>query len=162
MQTGAPKWTPGSRAATAPDGAWLWSPAAGRFVAVEPRFFELHPIEDAARAVALQRGECLALGASQLLLWAPDYAPTLRHRGRIAVALEVATAWYDGAPELWVAGKPYVFLRAGAVEHVAWLQTYATERPVGFTYDGASLYHLIDLSEAAEGVLVVELVRAPE
>jgi len=39
--------------------------------------------------------------------------------------------------------QPHAFLRAGAVEHVAWRQTYAAERAVGFTYDGASLYHLI-------------------
>lgn len=159
MQADAPKLTPGSSAATA-RGAWLWSRAAGGFVQVTPASFTLHAIvETDPRFHALVRGERVEVAAPAFLFWAPDYVPAerIRHRGPVAAALDAATN--DRAPELWLEGKPYVFLRAGDTDPPAWLGEHRSGRAVWFTYDGATLHALRDVDVDADGRLVVDLER---
>lgn len=159
MQTDAPKWTPGAPASTAPAGASVWSRELGRYVPVpEPRRFELHPIaETDPRFHALSRGERVAVAAAPaFLLWMPEYVEPIRHRGMVAIALDTTT--HDSAPELWLDGKPYVFLRVGAPDP-AWLLAHLAGRGAWFSYDGGSLHALRGFDVDRDGLLVVDLER---
>jgi hypothetical protein len=152
----------GPSVAIAPAAAWLWSRAAGRFVPVTPARFDLHEIAETDRRFhALARGERIEVAAPAFLLWAPASvaAERIHHRGTIAVALDAAAAWHDGAPELWLDGKPYVFARADAAAHHAWLRAHAAGRAVWFTYDGASLHVLCGVEVDGDRLLVVDLER---
>jgi len=160
MQADAPKTPAGP---TAPAGAWLWSRASGGFVSVTPARFELYTIaETDPRFHALARGERVKVAALTFLLWAPDYVPAerIRHRGPVAAALDAAT--HDREPELWLDGKPYVFLRIGDANPPAWLRESRSGRAVWFTYDGASLHALRGVDVDGDGRLVVDLERVVE
>lgn len=122
--------------------------------------FELHAIaETDPRFHTLARGKRVEVASSALLLWAPDYVPAerIRHRGPVAIALDAAAS--DCAPELWLAGKPYVFLRPGDANPPAWLEEHRSGRAVWFTYDGATLHALRDIDVDGDGRVVVDLER---
>jgi hypothetical protein len=107
----------------------------------------------------LARGKRVEVASSALLLWAPDYVPAerIRHRGSVAIALDAAAS--DCAPELWLDGKPYVFLRPGDADPTAWLGEHRSGRAVWFTYDGATLNALRGVDVDGGGRLVVDLER---
>lgn len=127
---------------------------------IDPAYFRLHSIAETDRRFhALARFERVDVGTPAFLIWAPTHVPAerLHHRGRVAVALDVAAVWHDGAPDLWLEGKPYVFLRAEDVP--AWLEARRAGRDVWFTYDGASLHSLLDASVDVDGLLVIDVER---
>jgi len=161
MQTDASKSTPSPSPATAPAGAWLWSREAGNYVRVpEPRRFELHPIAETERRFhALARGERVEVAAPTFLLWAPEFyehADRIHHRGSVVVALDAAA--HDRAAELWLDGKPYVFLGDRTRALPAWLLAHLAGCAIWFTYDGASL-HALRSVHLAGGLYVVDLER---
>jgi len=138
-------------------GAWLWWPEERRYLPVpEPVHFPLHPLAATdPRWHTLALAARVEIGEPTFVLW--DVQTVLARpwtkRGRIATAIDAATAWDggDGDPDLLLDDKPYRFLRAEAVEYRTWLLALARRHGVWFTHDGAALQSLLGI--------VVELAR---
>ena len=128
----------------------------------------LYPLEpNDPRIAELQAGRPVTLPSPTFLLCQPHIGSTPhRARGVVAVSFAGGAAWKEGAPELWIDGEPFGFLRTLDYSVYPWIQRAADDSlpTCWFTTDGRTLWRLVAGARVPEGLvasgrLVIEIER---